>query len=71
MKSRFFTAALAAAIAMVATVCLPHSAMAQSSLPRAIISGNQFCTYGNSGAQVCIPIDKRNAPMAKPKRARR
>jgi len=31
-------------------------ASAQSSLPRGIISGNQHCTYGNSGAQVCVPL---------------
>jgi hypothetical protein len=31
-------------------------AHAQSAMPRAIISGNQFCTYGNSGAQWCVPL---------------
>jgi hypothetical protein len=28
-------------------------------LPRAIVSGNQFCTYGNSGAQWCVPLAAR------------
>jgi hypothetical protein len=35
------------------------SASAQSSMPRSIISGNQHCTYGNSGAQVCVPMPVR------------
>jgi hypothetical protein len=30
------------------------SASAQSSMPRSIISGNQFCTYA-SGSMICIP----------------
>jgi hypothetical protein len=34
---------------------LSTAADAQSSLPRSTISGNQFCTYGNSGAQWCVP----------------
>ncbi len=49
------------------------SASAQSSMPRSIISGNQFCTYGNSGAQWCVPIDVRRtaAVQRHPKRTRR
>ena len=42
-------------IAGIAALLLATSASAQSSMPRSIISGNQFCTYGNSGAQVCVP----------------
>jgi hypothetical protein len=30
------------------------SASAQSAMPRGFITGNQVCTYGNSGAQWCV-----------------
>jgi hypothetical protein len=43
--------ALLLALMLIGTII---GARAQSSMPRSIISGNQFCTYGNSGAQVCI-----------------
>jgi hypothetical protein len=39
----------------IAALFMATSASAQSSMPRSIISGNQFCTYGNSGAQWCVP----------------
>jgi hypothetical protein len=41
---------------------LSSTASAQSSMPRSIISGGQFCSYGNSGAQVCIPYAGLRAP---------
>jgi hypothetical protein len=40
----------------IAVLLMATSASAQSSLPRGMISGNQHCTYGNSGAQVCVPL---------------
>ena len=43
----------------IAVLLMATSASAQSSLPRAIVSGNQFCTYGNSGAQWCVPLAAR------------
>jgi hypothetical protein len=56
-----------------AMLLMATSASAQSSLPRSIISGNQFCTYGNSGAQVCIPLTVRQTAVVqrRPKRTRR
>ena len=36
----------------IAALFLATPASAQSAMPRSIISGNQFCTYGNSGAMV-------------------
>jgi hypothetical protein len=43
--------AIAMVVIYAAGVMLVH---AQSSLPRAIVNGNQFCTYA-SGSLICIP----------------
>ena len=43
-------------LAGIAVLLMATSASAQSSLPRAIVSGNQFCTYGNSDAEWCVPL---------------
>jgi len=47
-----------------AVLLMTSSASAQSSMPRSIISGNQFCTYGNSGAQWCVPMAVRQTKAA-------
>src|SRR5262249_30224560 len=41
-------------IAGITVLLLVTSASAQSSLPRGFITGNQVCTYGNSGALWCV-----------------
>jgi hypothetical protein len=60
-------------LAGTAVLLMATSALAQSSMPRSIVSRNQFCTYGNSGAQVCVPLAVRQMRAAQrgPKRTRR
>jgi hypothetical protein len=50
MKTSTFIAVIAALL--LAT----KAAQAQSALPGGMITGNMHCNYGNSGAQVCVPL---------------
>jgi DNA-binding CsgD family transcriptional regulator len=43
-------------MAMILALALPTAALAQSSLPGLIISGNQRCSYNSSGIQYCSQI---------------